>query len=688
MDLGSPQQKTVLALLLVRAGRRVSMAQFVDAVWGPRPPASAEQTVQTYIYRLRKLLSAGVAAPIIDRSTNGYLIRVSEEALDLEVFRRLVIDAEAARRAGQPERAAELLREALRLWTGPALADIRGDFAGAQRTALGRSRLNALEALLTHELDLGASSSALEQIAEAIAEHPLDERFRRLQMLALYRSGQQAEALAVYESTRALLAEELGIDPGLPLQALYQQILRSEPGSSAGGGQLAPAESSVEESPAAPLAPAQLPADPPGFVARAAELSQIDALVPRPDEQRRSAVAVIHGMAGTGKTTLAVHWAHRVAAQFPDGQVFVNLRGFDPSGSAMEPAEAIRGVLDALGVPSHRIPVGLASQAAFYRSVLAGRQILIVLDNARDAEQVRPLLPGSPGCLVVVTSRSHLTSLVALDHAYPLLLGELPRRAATDFLAERLGRARTDAESGELEGIVDLCGGLPLALAIIAARAILNPRNSLSTIITQLRTDRGTLNSFSDHDAVIDIRAIFSWSYQRLSTAAALLFRLMPLHPGPEIAVPAAASLMGLPVRETAALAGELTQAHLIIESSSGRFQIHELLRAYAIELHRLSDSEADTKAALRRLLSHYVHTARAAASVSQPLYSLTPVDVRAVAPSASRTTDAPPGRATALGSGKSILTQCGPPAKAASRRAVFPVRASAVPAPARVRTR
>jgi DNA-binding SARP family transcriptional activator/tetratricopeptide (TPR) repeat protein len=615
LDLGSPQQKAVLALLLLRAGSRVSRSEFIDALWGAAPPATAEQTLQTYIYRLRKLLDAAGTDAIIVRSSDGYLIRISAEELDLTVFRRQVAAAEIARRDRDPVVATGLLRAALALWDGQPMSDIRADFVSTQRNVLDKARLNALEALFELELELDASKSLINEIANVVDEYPLDERFPRLLMLALHRSGQQAEALEAYERIRAVLADELGIDPGPQLQALQLQILRGEL-------PLPQARPHVVEA----FAPAQLPADSTGFIAREAELSQLDALLLAGRERAGSVLAVVHGMAGAGKTTLAVHWGHRVADRFPDGQIYLNLRGFDASGSAMMPAEGIRVVLDALGVAPRQIPLGLDSQTAFYRSVLAGRQMMIVLDNARDAEQVRPLLPGSSGCVVVVTSRNQLTSLVALDHAHPVALDVLPDQAAAAFLAERLGSARAGAEPGEVAGIVEVCGGLPLALAIVAARATLNPDHFLGTIIAQLRADRGTLDSFSGPDAAIDVRAIFSWSYQQLGGSAARLFRLLILHPGSTIAVDTAASLLGIGVRQTRALAAELAAAHLISEPEPARYQMHELLRAYARELHFSADSNADRRAALGRMLDHYVHTARRAAAMFHPLYP--PLDV------------------------------------------------------------
>lgn len=370
------------------------------------------------------------------------------------------------------------------------------------------------------------------------------------------------------------------------------------------------------------VAPAQLPSDPPGFTGRAGQLEQLDELLPRADRPAAT-IGVVHGMAGAGKTTLAVHWGRRVADRFPDGQIYVNLRGFDPSGAAVTPGEALRTMLDALGRAPRRIPVGVEAQAALFRSLLVGRRVLVVLDNARDADQVRPLLPGSPGCLVLVTSRNQLTSLVALDSAVPLGLDVLPDPEARAMLVTRIGAGRAAAEPGPVDDLVTLCGGLPLALTIVAARAVLNPHVPLARISEQLSATAGTLEAFTDPDPAIDVRAIFSWSYARLPAAAARLFRLVALHPGPDLSTAAAGSLAAVPEREARLLCAELARAHLIREHVPGRYVMHDLLHAYARELALEDDSEPERRSATRRLVDHYLHSARATAQRLDPPYPL-----------------------------------------------------------------
>jgi hypothetical protein len=324
-------------------------------------------------------------------------------------------------------------------------------------------------------------------------------------------------------------------------------------------------------------------------------------------------VAAIAGTAGIGKTALAVHWAHRVADRFPDGQLYVNLRGFDPSGSPMAPAEAVRGFLDGLQVPPQGIPASLEAQAGLYRSLLAGRRMLVLLDNARDAGQVAPLLPGAPGCLVLVTSRNQLPGLVAAAGAHPVALDLLSRDEAVQLLARRLGDDRLTAEPDATDELVTWCAGLPLALAIVAARVATHPAFPLAVLADQLREARDGLDGFDAGDTTTDARAVFSWSYRALSAPAARLFRLLGLHPGADVTTGAAASLAGLPPAHVRPMLAELASAHLVTEHTPGRYAFHDLLRAYAGELAHTMDTGTDRWAATRRLLDHYLHIAHAA---------------------------------------------------------------------------
>ncbi|WP_337191892.1 AfsR/SARP family transcriptional regulator [Streptomyces sp. HUCO-GS316] len=636
LDLGSPQQRTVLAALLLRRGHPVTAAELVDAVWGVEPPTAAVSVLRTYVSRLRKVLEPGRDPGEPPRTivsvADGYRARVPEESLDLAVFERRVADAARASAAGDTSAAAELLHDALDGWRGMALAGLPGPLAEAERSRLAEERLNALERRLDLDVRLGRHGQVIAELMSLTGEHPLREELCRLLMLALYRSGRQAEALAAYRSTRGTLVTELGIEPGAPLRDLHTRILATDastapapPPDSGPHRQANPSAAPATAQPDHPVREpaarpvytprlAQLPADLPAFTGRHAELERTLGLLPLDGSAPATLViSAIGGMAGVGKTTLAVHLAHQVADRFPDGQLCVNLRGFDPTGSVMPPQEAIRILLDALGVPPQRLPAGLEAQTALYRSVLADRRVLILLDNARDSEQVRPLLPGSPGCLVIVTSRNQLTGLVAGEGAHPLTLNQLTPAEAHEFLALRLGAERPAEEPEAVDEIIARCALLPLALAVVAARAAAHPDFPLSAIAAELRDSHDSLDAFAGDDITIDVRTVFSSSYEALSAPAARLFRLLGLHSGPDLSAPAAASLARLTPRETRGLLVELTRAHLLTEHFPGRYTLHDLLRVYAAERVRAEETQNDRDLAVERLLSWYLHTADAA---------------------------------------------------------------------------
>ncbi len=364
--------------------------------------------------------------------------------------------------------------------------------------------------------------------------------------------------------------------------------------------------------------PAQLPLDVYGFTGRTAHLDTLDRIADRDAQRRAVIITAIDGTAGVGKTALAVHWAHRVADRFPDGQLYVNLRGYSPPGQIMQPATALRGFLDALEVPSRRIPANLDAQAALYRSLMANKRMLIVLDNARDTDQVRPLLPGSGGCLVLITSRRVLTPLVALEGANRVDVGLLTADESVALLGRRLGPERIVAEPYATDTIVQRCAGLPLALAIVAARAASHPHLPLATLAGELGEVTG-LDALSGGDLSTDLRAVFSWSLRLVSAPAARLFRLASLHPGPELSQAAAASIVALTPWEARSLLSELVAANLFVEPTTGRYSCHDLLRSYAFDLAHDAETDAERAAATRRILDHYLHSAAHNASILDP---------------------------------------------------------------------
>ncbi len=527
-----------------------------------------------------------------------------------------VARARAARSAGQLREAAEALHSALELWRGPLCDGLSSPFLDAQADRLAETRTGVLEERIELDLAIGAHADLIAELRDLVAAYPLRERLHGLLMLALYRAGRQADALAAFREARRRLRDELGIEPAAPLQRLHQQILAADPELAAPQAEVAEvatdaADAAAMTGPQRPL-PAQLPHRIPYFTGREAELSRLDALVTS-DTSRAEVdvvIAAIAGTAGIGKTALAVHWAHRISGLYPDGQLYVNLRGFDPTGCAMKPAEAIRGFLDAFGVAPQQIPASLEAQAALYRSLLAGRRVLVLLDNAADEDQVRPLLPGSPGCLVIVTSRNELFGLIVTEGAHPVVVDLLSVPEARQLLSRGISESRVSAEEQAVDSIIALCARLPLALMLVAARAATHPGFRLSALAGELREAGGSLDAFDGVDQATNVRAVFSWSYRRLSDPGRRLFRLLGLHFGPDVAMPAVASLAGLPREQARPALTELARAHLVTERIPGRFAFHDLLRAYATEMAYTHDPEDYRFAARYRMLEHYLHSA------------------------------------------------------------------------------
>jgi DNA-binding SARP family transcriptional activator/Flp pilus assembly protein TadD len=623
LRLGPVQQRVVLAVLAVHANRPVGREQLIDAVWGSAAPTYAVNLLQKHVSGLRRVLepvrSARAPSQVLSWTDSGYLLSLPADSLDLEVFDREVGRVRAARAVGDLPEAARALHAALQLWRGPAFDGLSSPFLDAERDRLAERRIGVLEERIEVDLAVGHDTDLVAELRQLVAQHPLRERLRGLLMLALYRSGRQAEALAAFREAQRYLAEELGVEPTTQLQQLHKRILATDPTLAVPVAEPAVATDDPEPEHRPPM-PAQLPRGMPDFTGREAELARLHSLIAAKDGDPGRAVVItaIAGTAGVGKTSLAVHWAHQISHLFPDGQLYVNLRGFDPQGTAMEPGEAIRGFLDAFGVPPQRASASLEAQAALYRSLLAGRRVLVVLDNARDAEQVSPLLPGAPGCLVVVTSRNRLFGLVATG-AFPVAVDTLSADEARELLARRLGPDRVAAEPEAVDDIIAACAGLPLALSIVSARAAVHPQFPLAALAQELRDARGGLDAFVGESAATDARAVLSWSYRTLSAEAAQLFRLLGLHPGPSVATLAAASLAGVPPPRVRPLLAELVGAHLLEERTPGRFTFHDLLRAYAREQAEVVDTDAERRAATGRVLDHYLHSAYVADQLLYP---------------------------------------------------------------------
>ncbi|MEJ3744409.1 BTAD domain-containing putative transcriptional regulator [Actinomycetes bacterium KLBMP 9797] len=611
--LAGRRQRTTMAVLLANAGQVVPLDYLVDALWEDDPPATARRQVQNDISALRRALVSGAASePAIVGEGHGYRIRIRPGELDAQVFADLVADALDQARRGEPAVAVTTLRSALRLWRGAALLGLTGRAVEAAAARLEEQRLAAVEQCFDLELALGKQRELVGEIAEQVAAHPLRERLAGQLMRALHGSGRQPEALVVYDQLRARLADELRLTPGRALQQLHSAILRGDPA-------VEPSSEAPVVAGRAPEAPAQLPADVSGFTGRADHLRGLDELLPA---RARAATAVvisaIAGTAGIGKTALAVHWGHRVRAQFPDGQLYVDLRGFAPE-APVRPVEALAHLLRSLGEPAERIPTDVQTAGGRYRSLLANRQLLVVLDNAVDADQVRPLLPGSSGCLVLVTSRDRLTGLLAREGARSVTLDVLTRDEAHTLLATILGRDRVAAEPAATAELARICSYLPLALRVAAANLTSHPWPSIADYVAALRAGDRLTELDVDGDEETGVRRAFDLSYRTLPADTRRVFRLLGLVPGPDVTAEAVAALAGTGAAHARRLLDRLVTVHLVNQPGHGRYTCHDLLRHYAAERAGSEDTVVDREAALRRLHDWYLHGADRAAGLLYP---------------------------------------------------------------------
>ncbi|MHA5050777.1 AfsR/SARP family transcriptional regulator [Streptomyces sp. SD15] len=606
LPAGSPQQRALLAVLLLREGRTATAAELIDALWGDEPPLQALATVRTYASRLRKTLGP----EILVSESGGYAIRLSGSGgtLDLALAQELAADAEKARNAGDLCHARDVLRRALSLWEGEPLANMPGPSADTQRARLEEFRLQLLETCLDMDLEQGCHAEAVSELTALTAAHPLRERLRELLMLALYRSGRQAEALAVYADTRRLLADELGVDPRADLKELQQRILQADPG-------LAEPSAPAAEPATALVRPAQLPATVTDFTGRASFVNELsDVLAAASSEDGRvMAVSALAGIGGVGKTTLAVHVAHQARGAFPDGQLYVDLQG---AGSrAAEPETVLGAFLRALGTADSAIPDSLEERSALYRSVLDGRRVLVLLDNARDAAQVRPLLPGTEGCAALVTSRMRMVDLAG---AHLVDLDVMSPEEALQLFTKIVGEERVASERKAALDVVAACGFLPLAIRIAASRLAARRTWTVSVLAAKLGDERRRLDELQAGD--LAVKATFELGYGQLEPAQARAFRLLGLADGPDVSLAAAAAVLDLPVEETEDLLESLVDTSLLESAAPGRYRYHDLVRLYAracAERDEQPPSERD--AAMSRLLDFYLATAAGVYAIERP---------------------------------------------------------------------
>ena len=621
--IGAAKQRSVLATLLLRPGEPVSTDVLIDQVWPEKPPAKAANLLSVYVHHLRKRIGDAGGRVLVTRAP-GYQLVLGPGELDADQFAGLVTEGRQALASGAPDRAVDLLTEALELWRGPALADVPATaLVAAEADRLGQSRLEALELRAEASLACGRFAQVLPEVRRLLADHPLQEKLWALQMRALYGAGRQAEALEVYEQARNKIADELGVDPGAELRQLYHQILNAD-----------------DDQPVIPLAPvdlgqvlasvpvpAQLPADIPDFTGRSEQVGQLRELLTRAGEEDSPGavrVVLVVGSGGLGKSALAVHAAHLLASQFPDGQLYANLLG---ATQPADPAEVLGRFLRDLGVDGHRIPLGEEERAAHFRTRLAGKQVLIVLDDARDAAQVMPLLPGSASCAVLVTARNWLPELVgsaALD------LEVLSPDEGRELFTRVVGAKRVAAEPAAADEVLAACVGLPLAIRIAGARLATRSAWSVRTLADRLADERQRLDELRVGN--LAVRASFEVSFASLphetanGPGPAGAFRLLGLWTGPWIRLLAASALLGEPEAATGDALDVLVDAHLLESPEPYRYRFHDLLRVYAADRARTQETEQRRGDAVTRLLTWYLHTAEAAAVVISPQHTRVPL--------------------------------------------------------------
>ncbi|MDX3078594.1 AfsR/SARP family transcriptional regulator [Streptomyces sp. MI02-7b] len=602
LDAGSPRQRAVLAVLAMEAGQPVPLESIADDVWDGTAPAA--QTVYVHISRIRRMLRKAGGSdhrpPTVLRPAGGYQLDIDPEQVDVHRFQRLVDQANRPELA-EGERA-QLLHDALDLWQGTPLSDLQGAWADRMRWVWHRKRLDAMIGLAQAEVRLGNAAAVVGPLTDLIAEHPLVEPLAAVLMQALHGSGRTAEALDRYALTRTLLADSLGIDPGQELQRLHEALLRGEL-----------EQPSVPPARPRRLVPAQLPAGVRTFTGREAELAELDRRVFDAESAPKAVViSAIGGTAGVGKTALALHWAHRVAHRFPDGQLYVDLRGYDPD-LPMTAADALAQFLLALDVAQADIPIDVDARAARYRTEVVGRRMLIVIDNAASAEQIRPLLPGAPSCAVVVTSRDRLAGLVVKDGARRLDLDLLPAADAYTLLRTLIG-SRVGDDPVAAGTLATQCARLPLALRVAAELAVTRPDSTLAELVTELADQQHRLSLLQvGDDPYTTVGAVFGWSLRHLSEDVADIFRLLGLHPGPVTDAYTVAALADVDPERSRKALNQLAQVHLVHRIDADRYGMHDLLRAYATSLIGANELSAHRRAAQQRLFGYYLAATTAA---------------------------------------------------------------------------
>jgi DNA-binding SARP family transcriptional activator len=612
-QIGGPRQLAVLAALLIRANETVGLSYLCDAVWEV-PPNAAESNIRTYVAKIRRLLQHYDLGDRLTTRNRGYQLAVEPGELDLIAFDEAIERGQRAAGTDDHEAAADAFASAVALWRGDAFENAElGPVLRAEQARLAEQRVLAAEGLARARIALGAADTVVADLHRLVAEHPTREELAALLMLALHSTGRQADALNVFTKARRRLVDDLGIEPGARLAAVHQEILTDDP-----------------VPPAAPPAPVplisarhQLPMDAAGFTGRTDVLNDLHRFLAR-EADGSVAVWVVAGMAGVGKTRLAVHAAHELVrgGQFTDLQLWADLRGFDPEAPPADPAGVLTRFLGLLGVPADQVPADPADRAALYRDRLADRKALVLLDNAANEEQVRPLLPGSAGSLVLVTSRRTLPDL---DGAHVAHLDVFSADDAVTLLAQVAGTARVLADRAAATRVAELCGRLPIAITIAAQRLHNRPKWTVGDLVRRLEAATDRLEAL--HGRTRAVRAVFDLSYRMLPTGAQRVFRLIGLHPAEDFTAESVAALAGLAPAVAEDLLDHLADEHLLTEVASGRFRLHDLVRLYARGRALDEESDVDTQGALRRLLTWYLHAAASASRLVNPEGRRVPLD-------------------------------------------------------------
>ncbi|WP_370948958.1 BTAD domain-containing putative transcriptional regulator [Amycolatopsis sp. cg5] len=595
--LHGTRQRAVLGVLALHAGSVVPSSRLVDMLWGEDPPRTAVKTLHSHVARIRQALDACGFGQVLHTRNPGYLLAADPDTVDALLFERRVL---AAKKDPSLESTASALRSAMTLWRGDAFADTA--LAGWGRREIDRLhelRLSAIEDLWDAELRLGNHEDAARELARLQAEYPARERLAAAHMLALYRCGRYTDALEAFGIVRQRLAEELGVDPGPELLALHTAILRRDP-------DLEPGQPSAG-------VPAQIPARVGHFTGRDAELAGLDHLLDEPERP----IVVVSGAAGMGKTALAVQWAHRIAGRFPGGRLFLDLRGHDPR-RAMSAADALAHLLRSLDLPDERIPGDLTERAGLYRSLLHDRRCAIVIDNARDVDQVLPLIPGTDQALLVITSRQALAALGSRHAVHPIALDSFSHAESVALLTRVLGAGRVAREPGPTARLAHLCGGMPLALRIAAARLAGDPRRSIAELAAEL-AGAGRLDNLAVEGDSRTVRTVLASAYQPLSPDQMTLFRRVGLTPGATFSTSLGAALCAMPVAVARSAAAELSTAHLLTPAGTDRFRFHDLIREFARQCAVTDESPDALAEAGDRLVDWYLSVAAAANRVIDP---------------------------------------------------------------------